>query len=120
MAHYLSNNYGDHSPVICELFKINPENSLPVAMAGTKECKSTAFNYPYTIGELKYSIYYEYTRSPLDFLSRRTRFTFLDAKEALTALNGTVNIMAKELNWDAKKKERELQKAKDYIHTFGV
>lgn len=120
MAEYLSNNYGDHSPVICELFKINAKNSLPVAMAGIKECDPNAFNYPYTIGELKYSIYYEYTRTPLDFLLRRTRFSFLDAKEALRALEGTVEVMAKELNWDSKKRDYEFEKASNYIHTFGV
>lgn len=120
MAEYLSNNYGDRSPVICELFKMNAKNSLPIAMASTKESDPSAFDYPYSIGELKYSIKYEYTRTPLDFLLRRTRFTFVDAKEALRALEGTVEVMASELNWDEKKKNYELAMAKGYIHTFGV
>lgn len=120
MAEYLSNSYGDHSPVICELFKTDPQNKLPLTMAGNNECDSNAFDYPYTIGELKYSIHNEYTRTPLDFLLRRTRFTFVDANESLKALEGTVNVMAKELNWDSTKKNYEFERAKNYIHTFGI
>ena len=89
-------------------------------MAGNNECSCSASDYPYTIGELKYSIHNEYIRTPLDFLLRRTRFTFLDAKESLKALEGTVNIMAKELNWDSTKKSHEFERAKKYILTFGI
>lgn len=120
LSEYLSNSYGDHSPVICELFKNDSKNKLPLAMAGNNECSCSASDYPYTIGELKYSIHNEYIRTPLDFLLRRTRFTFLDAKESLKALEGTVNIMAKELNWDSTKKSHEFERAKKYILTFGI
>lgn len=120
MAEYLSNNYGDHSPVICELFKNDPQNKLSLTMAGNTRFDSSAFDYPYTIGELKYSIHNEYTRTPLDFLVRRTRFTFVDANESLKALEGTINIMAKELNWDSSMKNREFERAKNHILTFGI
>ncbi|EDO17886.1 hypothetical protein Kpol_1043p77 [Vanderwaltozyma polyspora DSM 70294] len=127
MAEHLANNYGTRSPIICEMMKESDENKLPVNLAGREnESISNAhvgydsFRYPYTIAELKYSMDYEYTRTALDFLMRRTRYAFLDAKEALDAVNGTVKIMGDHLNWDNDRREREKVYATDYIKTFGV
>lgn len=126
MAEHLANNYGTRAPVICELFKQDPRNKLPVALAG-KENVSVfghvdydSFRYPYTIGELKYTIKYEYARTALDFLMRRTRYAFLDAKQALNAVEGTVKVMGDELGWDSKRRHSEIQAATEYIKTFGV
>ena len=126
MAEHLANNYGTRAPVICQLFKDDPRNILPVALAG-KENVSVfgnvdydSFRYPYTIGELKYSLQYEYTRTALDFLMRRTRYAFLDAKQSLNAVEGTVKIMGDELGWDSKKRQHEIELTTEYIKTFGV
>ncbi|KAH3898966.1 probable Glycerol-3-phosphate dehydrogenase, mitochondrial [Saccharomycodes ludwigii] len=127
MAEYLSNNYGSRSPVICDMFKEDPLNQLPIELADKEDLSINnghinydSFRYPYTIGELKYSMKYEYTRTALDFLLRRTRFAFLDAKRSLEAINGTVKVMGEELGWDEAKREQEAKDARDYIKTFGV
>lgn len=126
MAEHLANNYGTRATTICELFDEDKRNKLPVSLAG-KENVSVfgnvdydSFRYPYTIGELKYSLKYEYTRTALDFLMRRTRYAFLDAKQALDAVEGTVKIMGDELGWDSKKRQQEVENTTEYIKTFGV
>lgn len=126
MAEYLANNYGTRSPIICEMFRRDEKNQLPVTFGGRenvtvyKNVNFDSFRYPFTIAELKYSVKYEYTRTALDFLMRRTRFGFLDAKQALEAVKGTVSIMGDELGWDENKRLSEIQQASDFIKTFGV
>lgn len=151
MAQHLADNYGTRASIICESFKQNNINQLPVTLATNFKILSEndkpnnnnnnniidtvadlhivetneinpfdSFRYPFTIGELKYSIHHEYTRTPLDFLLRRTRFAFLDAKQALNAVEGTVKIMGDELNWDNDKRLKEIEDTKIYIKTFGV
>lgn len=126
MAEHLANNYGTRSPIICEMFRRDEKNQLPVTFGGRenvtvyKNVNFDSFRYPFTIAELKYSVKYEYTRTALDFLMRRTRFGFLDAKQALEAVKGTVSIMGDELGWDENKRLSEIQQASDFIKTFGV
>ncbi|SMN17917.1 similar to Saccharomyces cerevisiae YIL155C GUT2 Mitochondrial glycerol-3-phosphate dehydrogenase [Maudiozyma saulgeensis] len=148
MAQHLADNYGTRAPLICESFKQNNINQLPVTLAtnfqilsekapssNSNEVDTVAdihiienneinpfdsFRYPFTIGELKYSIQHEYTRTALDFLLRRTRFAFLDARQALNAVDGTVKIMGDELKWDDKRRSKEIEDTKRYIKTFGV
>lgn len=126
MAEYLANNYGTRAPLICELFKDDDKNKLPMAFGGKENVTVygnvdfDSFRYPFTIGELKYSINNEYTRTALDFLMRRTRYAFLDAKQALTAVDGTVKVMGDELSWDSNRRQEEREKATEFIKTFGV
>lgn len=123
IAEHLANNYGTRAPIICDLFTEDKKNMLPVALAD-EECAQDVgfdiFQYPFTVGELRYSIKYEYARTALDFLMRRTRLAFLDAKQALTAVNGTVKIMGDELGWDAERRRQEIEATVEYIKTFGV
>ncbi|AMD23017.1 HHR248Wp [Eremothecium sinecaudum] len=123
MAEHLSNNYGTRASIICDLFEREKDNKKPVVLgAPGKELQVdfNTFHYPYTIGELKYSVQYEYARTPLDFLMRRTRYAFLDAKHALEAVEGTVKVMGDELGWDSTRREREAAYAVEYIKTFGL
>ncbi|OWB79840.1 hypothetical protein B5S32_g4079 [[Candida] boidinii] len=76
--------------------------------------------YPFTVAELKYSMKYEYTRTPVDFLARRTRLAFLDSKSALDSIDGVVEIMSNELNWNKSKKNKERLNAIHYISHMGI
>ncbi|CAI4398621.1 ASN_collapsed_G0026130.mRNA.1.CDS.1 [Saccharomyces cerevisiae] len=131
MSNYLVQNYGTRSSIICEFFKESMENKLPLSLADKENnviysseennlVNFDTFRYPFTVGELKYSMQYEYCRTPLDFLLRRTRFAFLDAKEALNAVHATVKVMGDEFNWSEKKRQWELEKTVNFIKTFGV
>ncbi|CCK72836.1 glycerol-3-phosphate dehydrogenase KNAG_0L02190 [Huiozyma naganishii CBS 8797] len=125
LAEHLANNYGDRAPIICEMFEADKSSKLPVGLYGdgddkVKNMDANAFDYPFTIAELKYCIRFEYVRTALDFLLRRSRFAFLDAREALNAVDPTVNLIGDELGWDAEKRAAESAKTKAYIKTFGV
>ncbi|KAL3232541.1 Glycerol-3-phosphate dehydrogenase, mitochondrial [Nakaseomyces bracarensis] len=126
MSHYLAENYGTRAPLICEMFHEDPENRLPLLLADKEETPVLghvdfdSFRYPITIAELKYAIKYEYARTALDFLMRRTRFAFLDAKQALNAVEGTVKLMGDELGWDENRRQDEIKYSSEFIKTFGV
>lgn len=126
MSNHLSENYGTRAPLICELFQEDERNQLPVTFGGRENVtvygnvNFDSFRYPFTIGELNYSVDYEYTRTALDFLMRRTRFAFLDARQALDAVEGTVTVMGDKLNWDSTRRKHEIEKSKEFIRTFGV
>ncbi|AGO11177.1 AaceriAFR295Wp [[Ashbya] aceris (nom. inval.)] len=122
LAEHLSQNYGTKAAQVCELFEQDKANMLPVSLAADKPTSIDydAFRYPYTIGELKFAMTHEYARTPLDFLMRRTRYAFLDAKQALKAVDGTVKVMGDALGWDSAKRAAETKYAIEYIKTFGV
>lgn len=126
MAIHLSNNYGTRAPLICSLFEEDERNQLPVALGGKENVtvlhnvNFDAFRYPFTIGELIYSIHNEYARKATDFLMRRTRYAYLDAANSLSAVEGTVKVMGDELNWDSARRQQEIEECTAFIKTFGV
>lgn len=120
LAEHLANNYGSRAPLVLELFKQSKANQLPVAMASpTAEATYDNFNYPFSVAELKYSVKYEYTRNPIDFLCRRTRLAFLDSKAALRAVDGVVKVLGDEFQWDDARRAEEKTKTEAFIKTFN-
>ncbi|CAK7895016.1 hypothetical protein CAAN1_05S01134 [[Candida] anglica] len=133
LAKHLSHNYGSRASLILELYHQSDVNKLPITLAATQdfhpsETKASednnlsyqSFDEPFTIAELKYSLKYEYIRTPMDFLGRRTRLAFLNAREALGAVDGVVEIMRQELKWDDKTAAAMAAEAKDYIGKMGI
>lgn len=133
LARHLANNYGSRAPMILDLYHESDYNKLPVALASSKSFQPSrisaspenqlsyqTFDEPFTIAELKYSMKYEYIRTPVDFLARRTRLAFLNAREALTAVDGVIELMRNELNWDVVTEERMRNEAIDFIGRMGI
>lgn len=123
LATHLADNYGTNASVICEMFKKNPRHALPLQFGNPnltlQDVDFKTFEYPYTIAELQYAMDYEYARTPLDFLLRRTRFGFLDTAKALSAAEGTVELMGEKLAWDKEFKKRQLEYTTAYLKTFN-
>lgn len=133
LAKYLSHNYGSRSSLILELYQQSDYNKLPVTLAATQSFTPSSvaasnanilsyqsFDEPFTVAELKYSLKYEYIRTPLDFLARRSRLAFLNARQALQAVDGVVEIMKGELGWDEQTTQRMSEEAKKYIGHMGI
>ncbi|EPY50435.1 glycerol-3-phosphate dehydrogenase Gut2 [Schizosaccharomyces cryophilus OY26] len=133
LAKHLSHNYGTRSPLILELYIQSDINKLPVVLAGNRsftpsksdvtknnELSYAAFDEPFTVAELKYSLLYEFTRTPLDFLARRSRLAFLNAREALRAVDGVTTIMKEEFGWDNATAQRLREEAREYIIKMGL
>lgn len=133
LAKHLSHNYGSRASLILELYQQSDYNKLPVTLAHSKTFSPSDavvsddntlsyqnFDEPFTIAELKYSLKYEYIRTPLDFLARRTRLAFLNARQAYEAIDGVVEIMKKEFKWDKATTEKLAAEARDYIGHMGL
>lgn len=136
LAEHLASNYGTRAPLILEIYKSDKFNQLPVCLASSASSASLAsgssqkdtllsvlsydnFEHPFSVAELKYSINYEYTRTAVDFLARRSRLAFLDSKAALGSIEGVVKVLGDELGWDKKRREGEVERAREFIKTFN-
>lgn len=122
VAEHLANNYGDRAPVIAEMFQEYPRLSAPIGVLPDSGRDPTYrdFSYPFTLGELFYCLDYEKVQHPIDFLARRSRLAFLDAKAALGAVDEVVDVMARKLDWSSAKKKQMRQEAILYIQQMGV
>lgn len=133
LAKHLSHNYGLRSSLILEKYSESDYNKLPVTLAATSMFRPShreaheentlsyaSFDEPFTVAELLYLMEYEYTRTPVDFLARRTRLAFLNAREALAAVPGVVELMKNEYGWDHATAARLKQEAEDYIGKMGI
>ncbi len=120
LAEHLAANYGTRAPLILEIYKQDKANQLPVGLAAsTDNISYEQFQHPFSVAELKYCIKYEYIRTPVDFLARRTRLAFLDSKAAAQSIDGVVKVLGDELSWDSSKRSEETQKASEFIKTFN-
>ncbi|MEZ4779986.1 MAG: glycerol-3-phosphate dehydrogenase/oxidase [Flavobacteriaceae bacterium] len=76
-------------------------------------------NYPFTKGQVVWSIQHEMARTVEDFLSRRIRLLLLDAKAATEAAPLVASIMKKELEkteaWEQEQVNEFLKLSKKYI-----
>lgn len=126
LAAHWAHNYGTRAVILAKLYSADPTNRLPIELAGKfthpKELLGESFmeTEPFTVAELKYAIEYEYARTPVDFLARRTRLAFLNAKEAYGSIDAVVAIMGHELGWNRKTAEKMKQDAQDYIGKMGI
>jgi len=70
--------------------------------------------------EVRYAVHNEYALTAVDFLARRSRFTFLNAQIALDVLPKVIEIMAQELHWSAKRQRQEIIDTETFMESMGV
>ena len=76
--------------------------------------------YPFVDGEVRYAVRHEQAQTAVDVLARRTRLAFLNAQAALGALPTVIDIMAKELGWDADRRDREWKDGVKFLRSMGL
>jgi len=114
VAEHLVKSYGGRSWEVCEL--IQP--------SGKKGKHSPKFghliveNYPYIKADVVWACR-EYACTIEDVLSRRTRLAFLNKDAALEAIPVVADIMAKELGWTLKVKQKQIKAAEKCISFYG-
>jgi glycerol-3-phosphate dehydrogenase len=101
VAKHLSSTYGDLAP---EVIKLCSDTGKRWPKKGTLLVEG----YPYLEGEVRYAVR-EYARTAVDVLARRTRLAFLNKSAAREALPMVIEIMRKELGWDAARCAAEKQ-----------
>jgi len=102
VAHHLALAYGGRARDVIEIAQQGYSGLL-------------AMGHPYLEAEVPYVVRHEMAQSAVDVLARRTRLAFLDRQAAIAALPRVVELMAKELAWDEKRRERESKEALEYL-----
>ncbi len=100
---YLYRHYGDRSPRILETEHLHQASARLHS------------DHPATEGELLYTLRHEYVRKPLDFLIRRCNLAMIDRSAALAALPRVVEIMGRELGWDADTAAKQSAEARERL-----
>jgi glycerol-3-phosphate dehydrogenase len=100
---HLYRHYGDRSPEIARIAVAEDARALLHPA------------HPVTEAELLYTLRREDVRKPLDFLVRRCNLAMLDRAAALETLPRVLEIMAAELNWDDKTKEKMGEEAEELL-----
>ncbi len=77
-------------------------------------------HYPFVEGEVRYAVHHEYAQTALDFLSRRSRLSFLNASAALDALPRVIQIMGEELGWSKRRRREEHNRAAEQLLSMGI
>ena len=113
VAKHLAESYGDRAWTVAAL-SAPTEQRFPV-----RGIRISAL-YPFIDGEVRYSVRHEYAQTAIDVLARRTRLAFLNAQAALEALPHVIDLMAQELRWDARRKEREWTDTVQFLASMGL
>ncbi|KAK9489207.1 FAD dependent oxidoreductase-domain-containing protein [Lipomyces doorenjongii] len=113
IAQHLSDNYGDRAYEVVRLSSAagerGPSSRIRLLQA-----------YPFIDGEVRYAVQYEYARTAVDVLSRRTRLAFLNARAALESLPKVIDIMSSELKWDKARQEKEWTDTIKFLYSMGL
>lgn len=108
IAKHLSRAYGDQAYKIAELAQNN-----------TDLADRLVLGHPFLCAEVVHCVRSEYCETAVDFIARRTRLAFLDARAAETALPKVVRLMGAELGWSRARKEKETKDALEFLRTFS-
>jgi len=113
VAKHLSLSYGDRAWTVCSYLQQSgeewPHHGLKISP-----------QYPFIEAEIRYAVHHEYAQTSIDFLSRRSRLSFLNARAALDALPRVVEIMGQELHWSNKRKRQENERATQQLRSMGI
>ncbi|KAI8924282.1 FAD dependent oxidoreductase-domain-containing protein [Entophlyctis helioformis] len=113
VAQHLSDSYGDRAWAVAAL----------AAQTGTRWPifgVRVAPGYPYIEAEVRYACQREYACTAVDVVARRLRLSFLNAQATLAALPRIVEIMAQELGWDRKRKQKEIEETTQFLMSMGL
>ncbi|KAJ9665092.1 mitochondrial glycerol-3-phosphate dehydrogenase [Coniosporium apollinis] len=113
VAKYLTTAYGDRAWTVAALSDPT-EKRFPI------RGKRISALYPFIDGEVRYAVRHEQALTAVDVIARRMRLAFLNAQAALEALPTVIDLMAAELGWDAKRKEREWKESVTFLGSMGL
>ena len=99
IACHLAHNYGNRSLEIAHICEQGFGQRL-------------SQKFPYVEAEVIYSVRFEYTQTPLDFILRRIPLGIIDKNSSQVALPRIVELMGEEFKWTESKQQKELIFAK--------
>jgi len=114
VAENLVKSYGGRAWEVCELLQPSGKRSPNAPQFGHLIVE----DYPYIDADVVWACR-EYACTIEDVLSRRTRLAFLNKDAAMEAIPVIADIMAKELGWTAKIKQKQIEAAEKCVSTYG-
>merc|ERR1712241_577410 len=108
-AQMLNQSYGSLAFDVAEIGKL--DKTLRKKISG---------QYPWILAQVVYAVRHEHARHVSDILSRRTRLCQVDVLAAQLATPKVIDVMAKELGWDAKRKEAEAARTEEFLKSCGL
>jgi glycerol-3-phosphate dehydrogenase len=106
-------NYGDRAWTVCSYLQQSgeqwPHHGIKVSP-----------QYPFIEAEIRYAVHHEYAQTAIDFLSRRSRLSFLNSRAALDALPRVIEVMGQELKWNNNRKRQEYERATQKLKSMGI
>lgn len=103
--------FGDKAPVVA---KVSLELLRRRKLAVTPFAQAQAL----TDGEVRYCALFEHCETISDYLQRRSRLAFLDAKQAQDSINRVADVMAETLGWSFREKSRHIELATSSLLQF--
>ncbi|CDW53735.1 glycerol 3 phosphate dehydrogenase [Trichuris trichiura] len=107
VATHLATTYGDKAYKVARMSRLTGQRYPIVG-------KKLHNEFPYIEAEVIYAVK-EYACTTVDFLSRRTRFAFLNTYAAEEALPRVVELMGQELKWNKEEKKRQMALATEFL-----
>ncbi|KAH8825235.1 FAD dependent oxidoreductase-domain-containing protein [Flagelloscypha sp. PMI_526] len=134
IAQHLSSSYGSRAWRVCQLAASTSSTSSspsswvsayasyspPPARGEGRGFERVTPSLPYIKAEIRYAVENEYAVSVIDVIGRRTRLSFLNAKEALKMLPEVVNEMSSLLNWSSLERHRQLELGITFLRSMGL
>lgn len=111
-AKHLARSYGVLAFDVCEMAE-------PTNKAWPRFGSPLIEGYPYLECEITYQCRNEMVCTVKDMISLRFRIAYLNKDAALAIAPRVADVMAKELKWNKKERDRQLKDAIDLINTFG-
>jgi glycerol-3-phosphate dehydrogenase len=111
-AKHLARTYGMHAFEVCEM-------ADPTHKRWPRFGNKLIEGYPYINSEIAYACRNEMVITVKDMLTLRTRIAYLNKDAALAVAPKVADLMAKELKWSKRERDRQLKEAVELINTFG-
>jgi glycerol-3-phosphate dehydrogenase len=122
VAKHLTHAYGSAAFAVCELAKPTSRGGAAMGVptdGGAHVGRLLVPDYPYIEAEVLYACRHEMAVSVKDMLTLRTRLAYLNSEAAKQAIDRVADLMAKELGWSKRERERQVAEARKYIGDFG-
>ena len=122
VAKHLTHAYGSAAFAVCELAKPTGRTMSTMGVptdGGAHVGRLVVPDYPYIEAEVLYACRHEMAVTVKDMLTIRMRLAYLNSEAAKQAISRVADLMAKELGWSKRERDRQIKEAESYIGAFG-
>ena len=122
VAKHLAHAYGTAAFNVCELAKPTGRTQSRMGVTtdgGAHVGRLITDDYPYIEAEVVYACRHEMAKTVKDMLTTRMRLAYLNSEAAKKAIPRVADLMAQELKWSKRERDKQIKAAAAYIGEFG-